>query len=144
MDFATAILKGTDGIDTSSTGLILTNPGQLVWYCGGEQAMSLPTWNAIPKESAVNPPLRMTYRNFIPGNENWKEHIDYVFEEVLGKMTSKDSRIDIIGLAEGGLGAIQYLSENCKFPFLPLKLHLHDYTSTPRQRPPSHLLTVDV
>lgn len=116
VDFATAILKGSEGVDASSIGLILANPGQLVWYCGGEKAISLPTWNAIPKESAVDPPLRMAYRNSIPGSENWREHINYVFEEVLGKMTSKDSRIDIIGLAEGGLGAIQYLSANCRSP----------------------------
>ncbi|KAK2767383.1 hypothetical protein FQN54_003539 [Arachnomyces sp. PD_36] len=112
VDFASAVLKGRNGIDAESTGLIITNPGQLVWYCGGGYPMSLPTWNALPRESAVDAPLRMTYRNSIPGNENWREHINYVFEEVLGKMTSKDSRIDIIGLAEGGLGAIQYLAEN--------------------------------
>lgn len=116
VDFATAILKGSEDVDASSTGLILANPGQLVWYCGGERAVSLPTWNAIPKASAVDPPLRMSYRNYIPGSENWREHINYVFEEVLGKMTSTDSRIDIIGLAEGGLGAIQYLSKNCRSP----------------------------
>lgn len=117
VNFATAILKGSGGVDASSTGLILANPGQLVWHCGGEKAVSLPTWNALPKESAVDPPRRMTYRNSIPGNDNWREHISYVFEEVLGKMTSTDSRIDIIGLAQGGLGAINYLSKNCRSSF---------------------------
>ena len=104
----------THGVDKNETGLIITNPGQLVWYCGSEHAMTLTTWNAIPRESAVHPPLRMTSRNSIPGNDNWRDHINYVFEEVLGKMTKKDSRIDIIGLADGGLQTIHYLSNYCK------------------------------
>ncbi|EFW16625.1 hypothetical protein D8B26_001381 [Coccidioides posadasii str. Silveira] len=93
-------------------GLILTNPGQLVWYCNGERAVSLPTWHAIPRQHAVSPPMKMSHHNKIPENGNWQEHITYVFEEVLGKMVPETAKIDIIGLAEGGLGAIRYLAEH--------------------------------
>ncbi|KAI1947238.1 hypothetical protein LOZ12_000791 [Ophidiomyces ophidiicola] len=119
VDFAKSIIRNE--ADTSSTkkdqrdtdsGLILTNPGQLVWHCGGERAVSLPTWNALPMRYAVDPPMRMGPQNKIPGNETWQDHITYVFEHVLDKMTPKTAKIDIIGLAEGGLGAIRYLAEN--------------------------------
>ncbi|OAT03747.1 hypothetical protein BDBG_00436 [Blastomyces gilchristii SLH14081] len=96
----------------TGTGLILTNPGQLVWHCGKEQAISLPMWHALPRRSAVEPPMRMTFRNKIPGNETWQDHITYVFEEVLGKLAAPDVKIDVIGLAEGGLGAVRYLAEH--------------------------------
>ncbi|EDN08878.1 predicted protein [Histoplasma mississippiense (nom. inval.)] len=96
----------------AGTGFILANPGQLVWHCAKEQAMSLPMWHALPRRSAVEPPMRMTFRNKIPGNETWQDHITYVFEEVLGKLAAPDVRIDIIGLAEGGLGAVRYLAEH--------------------------------
>ncbi|KLJ11471.1 hypothetical protein EMPG_13330 [Blastomyces silverae] len=96
----------------TGTGLILTNPGQLVWHCGKEQAISLPMWHGLPRRSAVEPPTRMTFRNKIPGNETWQDHITYVFEEVLGKLAAPDVKIDVIGLAEGGLGAVRYLAEH--------------------------------
>ncbi|OJD09864.1 hypothetical protein ACJ73_10048 [Blastomyces percursus] len=99
----------------AATGLVLTNPGQLVWYCGKEQAISLPMWHALPRRSAVEPPMRMTLRNKIPGNETWQDHITYVFEEVLGRLAMPDVKIDVIGLAEGGLGVVRYLAEHCTF-----------------------------
>ncbi|KKZ61543.1 hypothetical protein EMCG_03877 [[Emmonsia] crescens] len=96
----------------TGTGFILTNPGQLVWHCAKERAISLPTWHALPRRNAVEPPMRMTFRNKIPGNETWQDHITYVFEEVLGKLAAPDVKIDVIGLAEGGLGAVRYLAEH--------------------------------
>lgn len=108
---------------TAHPGLILTNPGQLVWHCAKERAISLPTWHALPRKYAVEPPMKMTLRNRIPKNETWQDHITYVFEEVLGKLVPEDTKIDIIGLAEGGLGAVRYLAEHCK-PSPPNQLPL--------------------
>ncbi|PGH05043.1 hypothetical protein GX51_03140 [Blastomyces parvus] len=110
VDFATAVNNRSNS--RTGTGLILTNPGQLVWHCGAQQAISLPMWHALPRRIAVEPPMRMRFRNKIPGNETWQDHITYVFEEVLGKLAAPDVKIDIIGLAEGGLGAVRYLAEH--------------------------------
>lgn len=100
----------------SDTALILANTGQLIWHCGGRRAVTQPTWHALPRRSAVDPPLTMSGRNEIPGNTKWQEHIEYVFEEVLaarGRLVREDAKIDIIGVAEGGLGAIRYLTSDC-------------------------------
>ncbi|KAK2867998.1 hypothetical protein FQN49_003260 [Arthroderma sp. PD_2] len=96
----------------AAPGLILTNPGQLVWHCAGERAISLPTWLALPRKHAVEPPMKMSIRNKIPNNETWQDHVTYVFDEVLGKLASSDAKIDIIGLAEGSLAAVRYLAEH--------------------------------
>lgn len=96
-------------------GLILTNPGQLVWHCAGERAISLPSWLALPRKHAVEPPMKMTVRNKIPGNETWQDHVTYVFDEVLGKL-APDAKVDVIGLAEGSLAAVRFLAEHCKNP----------------------------
>lgn len=108
----------------AGTGFILTNPGQLVWHCAKERAISLPTWHALPRRNAVEPPMRMTFRNKIPGNETWQDHITYVFEEVLGKLAAPDVKIDVIGLAEGGLGAVRYLAEHCTFYFFHICIYI--------------------
>lgn len=104
---------------TSDTALILANTGQLIWYCGGRRAITHASWMALPRRSAVDPPYRMTGRNSIPGNANWQEHVESVFEEVLaarGRLVREDAKIDIIGISEGGLGAIRYLASDCTSP----------------------------
>ncbi|PLN80712.1 Arb2 domain-domain-containing protein [Aspergillus taichungensis] len=101
-------------IKNHETALVLTNPGQLIWHCGSSRAMSLQTWLALPRLSAVDPPDTMSDRNKIPRNETWHGHICHVFETLLnpqGRFVRKDAKIDIIGLADGGLGAIRYLAD---------------------------------
>lgn len=80
--------------------------------------MTLPTWLALPRPSAADPPMMMSKRNKIPGNENWQEHVESVFNEILaarGRLVHKDAKIDIIGLVDGGHGVIRYLAKNCRF-----------------------------
>lgn len=104
---------------TSDTALILANTGQLIWHCGGQRAITHASWMALPRRSAVDPPYTMTGRNSVPGNANWQEHVVSVFEEVLaarGRLVREDAGIDIIGISEGGLGAIRYLASDCMNP----------------------------
>ncbi|OJJ78636.1 uncharacterized protein ASPGLDRAFT_182350 [Aspergillus glaucus CBS 516.65] len=100
---------------TSDTALILANTGQLIWHCGGQHAITHASWMALPRRSAVDPPYTMTGRNSVPENANWQEHVESVFEEVLaarGRLVREDAEIDIIGISEGGLGAIRYLASD--------------------------------
>lgn len=104
---------------TSDTALILANTGQLIWHCGGQRAITHASWMALPRRSAVDPPYTMTGRNSVPGNTNWQEHVESVFEEVLaarGRLVREDANIDIIGISEGGLGAVRYLASDCMSP----------------------------
>lgn len=101
----------------SDTALVIANMGQLVYHCGSGQAMSQRTWIALPVETAAHPPPRQTWRNIIPRNANWREHVKCIFEDVLApesKMVNPEAKIDIIGVEEGGLSAVEYLAENCK------------------------------
>lgn len=98
--------------------IIIANTGQLIWHCGSQTAMSNATWVGLPRQSAVDGPLLMTYRNIISRNRNWQEHVECVFEDVLSnktKLMKEDAKIDIIGIAEGGLAALKVLNENCMF-----------------------------
>lgn len=99
------------------TALIIANLGQLVYHCGSGQAMSQQTWFALPVETAAHPPPRQTWRNLVPRNGNWREHVKCIFEDVLApesEMVNPKAKIDIIGVEEGGLGAVEYLVEKCK------------------------------
>ncbi|KAF9891730.1 hypothetical protein FE257_003211 [Aspergillus nanangensis] len=108
-------LHGQDPDHHGDTALILANTGQLVWHCGERKAMTLQSWIASPRPTAAHAPMTMTFRNKIPGHADWQEHVASVFDEVLaarGQLLREDVKIDIIGLADGGLGVIRYLEKN--------------------------------
>ena len=116
--FETSHLKYVS--DAINTALIIANLGQLVYHCGSEQAMSQRTWFALPVETAAHPPPRQTWRNIIPRNGNWREHVKCIFEDLLtpeSGMVNPEAKIDIIGVEEGGSGAVEYLAENCKHTY---------------------------
>ncbi|KAE8390225.1 hypothetical protein ETB97_005554 [Aspergillus alliaceus] len=124
VSFAKAVLhpkskqEGTNGNSDKkegNTALILANTGQLLWHCGARRPMTLASWIAYPRPSAVDPQLMMTRRNIIPNNGNWFEHIASVFQEILadrGRLVREDATIDIVGVADGGQGVIRYLADH--------------------------------
>ncbi|KAJ0416835.1 Arb2 domain-containing protein [Aspergillus carlsbadensis] len=116
VDFAKAVLEHEEkNGGKGDVALVLANTGQLIWHCASGRALSINSWLAQPRPSAVESAPGETKRNKIPGNENWQAHVGSVFNGILsarGQLVRKDVKIDVIGLAEGGLGAIRYLALN--------------------------------
>ena len=112
LDFVHAVQSRRNGADTA---VVIANLGQLVWYRRGQRAMTIASWNALPRKTGVSNPMRIDpVKNHIPGNKNTKEHVKSVFEEVLGKLARQDVVIDLIGLGEGAEEAVGYLDSNWK------------------------------
>ncbi|KAI5289507.1 hypothetical protein KEM52_000761 [Ascosphaera acerosa] len=116
VNFAREALSAPSGTASpppgDAPGLVLANLGQLTWHRRGGRAVSLATWDALPRASAVSPAYRRTARNEIPGNKDWSEHVAYLFDQVLGKLLPQTTRFDVLAVAEGCIGAATYLSEN--------------------------------
>ncbi|KAL6237696.1 hypothetical protein BDW75DRAFT_248709 [Aspergillus navahoensis] len=114
-DAESASKEQSEATKKGDVAVVLANTGQLIWHCGLGKTMTTVTRLALPRPSAVDPPLAETRRNKIPGNGNWQEHVNSVFEVILaarGKLVRRDAIIDVIGAAEGGLGAVRYLARN--------------------------------
>ncbi|RAL00678.1 uncharacterized protein BO80DRAFT_356447 [Aspergillus ibericus CBS 121593] len=154
--FAQAVLSKKDDADSnatnkdlSDTALVLANTGQLIWHCRSSRAMTLASWPCMPRESAVDSPPAMSHRNKIPGNGNWQEHVNCVFDEILaarGRFVRADAKIGVVGLVDGGLGAIRYLANNWEAwrPYIsaiclshPLHLASLDLGTQPNTEDPS-------
>ena len=107
LDFVHQIQSDKDSADTA---IVITNPGQLIWYRRGQRAMTLVSWNGLPRKTGVSGPMRIdAVKNHIPENYDAKEHIETVFKTV-GKLVREDVKIDIIGIAEGAEQAVHYLA----------------------------------
>ncbi len=132
-----------DNVDDDETpGLVVTNPGQLLWWRGGQEAVTFRTWGSLPRATAVHGPMRIDEaRNRVSGQRSAAEHLRYVFEEVLGGggsasssedgksgkggvAVAPDARIYVIAVADGAGDAVAYLNENCTnlFSCLPVSL----------------------
>lgn len=103
----------------TDTALILANTGQLIWYCAGSRAVTQVTWLANPRPAGNWGQATMSYRNKILGNGSCAAHVSYVFEEVIWPNLGPSTRVDVIGMAEGGLSVVQYMNRRCMcfFPF---------------------------
>ncbi|KAI9758191.1 MAG: hypothetical protein M4579_003165 [Chaenotheca gracillima] len=96
--------------EEGAPGVIIANLGQLLWWRKGKQAVSYSTWDALPRESAVHESCRIDeVKNRVPGQENWAQHTAGVFE-VIDKLAAKDVKLDIVGLSDGGVEIVKYLT----------------------------------
>jgi hypothetical protein len=100
--------------DKTDTALVIANTGQLLWHCASSRAVTQRTWEAADRPAGPWGQATRSWRNKIPGNKDLNEHIQYVFENVIWPRLDKKSRVDVIGLSEGGQGALEYLQKRCK------------------------------
>ena len=93
-------------------GLIIANPGQLIWHRRGKQSMTYPTWYALPRKNAVSGPMRLDEtKNRVPKNESLPQHIKYMFEEVLRRLADRQAKVHVIGIGDGAVEMVTYLQD---------------------------------
>lgn len=106
---------------TEEPGLIILNPGQLLYSYKHARAMTPISWDALPRKSAVHPaPIVHPQYNHIESNATASEHVRFIFEKLLDNpaLVAPDAELYLIGLCDGGDLLLKYLStdNNCQFP----------------------------
>lgn len=92
--------KGSNGDDTSP-GILLANMGQTCWWPEGQRAITVTANNAVPLPSLVHRGTQhVPALHDIPGNKSPEEHVKYIFNEVIGSMTSDKATVNIIAIGE--------------------------------------------
>ena len=109
LNFVSDALKDDLGKDTA---VVIANLGQLVWWRRGKKAITITSWNALPRKNGVGGGMRMdSVKNRVQGHENFGEHVRRVFE-FIDEKAKANAKIDIIGLSEGAEEAVKYLDGN--------------------------------
>jgi hypothetical protein len=100
-------------------GLIVMNPGQLLYSHKKNRSMSMTTWNDKSRKYAVceaghEADLIHEEHNHIKGNRSYEEHIHFVFKKIVEDplWVATDAEIFLIGIQVGGNVALKYLSDN--------------------------------
>jgi hypothetical protein len=102
------------GSSDEEPGLIILNPGQLLYSYKKKRPMSLTTWHdKIRKYAAgASDSIHEKY-NRVEGNRSFEEHISFVFEKIVkdSQWVAADAQVYVIGIQEGGNATLKYLSD---------------------------------
>lgn len=97
---------------TEHDGIVVANPGQLVWYRRGKKAVTYESWYNIPRRSAVSPSMTMGEGNKIPRNHDPEQHIQCFFEDVVLPLAKRGCKLNIISVGAGAIETINYLQKD--------------------------------
>lgn len=91
-------------------GVIILNPGQLLYSPKLNECMTQATWMARPKFSGIGSNYKVVEEhNRIPGHTTPYEHVDTMFEHVIPQLVGNAKRFWIIGIADGAEHFINYM-----------------------------------
>ena len=105
LNFAADVLKQGEDV-----ALVIANVGQALWNRRQQQAMTMKSWNALPRKFGVGAPTRIGEGNKVPGHETEKAHVRSVFEFV-GSMMGKEAKVQIVGICEGIEEGVRFLDQ---------------------------------
>ena len=90
-------------------GIVIANPGQPLWYRRGEKALSYTSWDAIPRATAVDSPLKITSKNKVPKNDDAAEHVVCVFDEIIAPLVARGCKIDVVAVGMSAIDLVEFL-----------------------------------
>ena len=105
-----ALSKDEAAVEDSHTpGFIIVNNGQLLYSHKHHQAMTLRSWQAMPRKSLAHDSIVTDpVENRIPGNRSPHEHMQFVFQHILSNPTyiSPDAEVYVVGIEDGAEGLL--------------------------------------
>ncbi|EMC98049.1 hypothetical protein BAUCODRAFT_67235, partial [Baudoinia panamericana UAMH 10762] len=91
-------------------GIIILNPGALIYSHELNKTFTLQSWLARPKPSAVHDHIRIDpVHNYVEGHKTPEAHVRTVFDTVIPYITRADVRLHIIGISDGAEAVLKFL-----------------------------------
>ncbi|GAB1740123.1 hypothetical protein NU219Hw_g5040t1 [Hortaea werneckii] len=97
-------------MDRDTPGVMILNPGQLIYSPELNKAMSQAKWLGRPKPNALSDHYRVDDdHNRVPCHKTPEQHVATVFEHVIPAITREDVRLYVVGLSDGGEALLKFL-----------------------------------
>ncbi|KAI6817484.1 hypothetical protein KC327_g14348 [Hortaea werneckii] len=97
-------------MDCNTPGVIILNPGQLIYSPQLNKAMSQAEWLGRPKPTALSDHYRIDDdHNRVPCHKTPEQHVATVFEQIIPAITREDVRLYVVGLSDGGEALLKFL-----------------------------------
>ena len=107
--------------EDQAPGIVVLNPGQLLYSHKHNKAMNLRSWSAMPRKSCMHEMIKIhEEENGIAGHRTPVEHIKSVLTEVIynSDRVSDDAEIYFIAIESGAQHMVEALGEDCELPQL--------------------------
>lgn len=118
INFARELKKrAADDEQADGPGLIILNPGQLAFSWKKQKAMTLKSWNHLPRESLSHPSVYLhTDWNLIEGHTTSTEHVQSTFHALLSepKRLHNDVELYFIGIGSGCGSLLLSIEKYCE------------------------------
>ncbi|KAK4555292.1 hypothetical protein LTR86_007588 [Recurvomyces mirabilis] len=105
---------GDTGKIDDGFGLLMMDPGELLYSFELNKTMSQDAWLARERPSALSPPFEVSDVNRVPGHETPQAHIHTIFEQVVPALLSENARIYVIALSDGGESVLKYMNDTLR------------------------------
>lgn len=106
------IPRNGDRYEKQPPGVIIANPGQLYWYPDEKCVLTAGASDRTQRRTLVDAGRRFVAEvNQIQGHETPEKHIAHIFEKLLPKVMSRDSKIDIIAVGDTCERVQKYLDQ---------------------------------
>lgn len=97
--------------ETSETpGIIILNPGELLWSDQLGSCMSHNAWTARKRPNALNEPYAITGHNRVAGHEHPFEHVTTFMQHYVSVLVAPSAKIYITALGDSGSTVLKYLN----------------------------------
>jgi hypothetical protein len=119
-------------------GVIIMNTGQQYFSYKSNEAMTIVSWHALPRASYMHPVVKLDGElNTVEGNRTPKEHIQFVFENVINnpKYVNRDAEIYVIGLESGAKDLLMLMNDDRKSLICSLRCLLRCYSDVSQRTP---------
>lgn len=104
--------------DEHIPGLIVLNSGQLLYSHKFNKALSIRSWNALPRKSISHDGIVIhPMENRIEGQHTPQEHIKTVFETVIKNpaFVAPDAEVYVVAIENGSEHLLDVLNSDCKY-----------------------------
>lgn len=127
--------------DKPTTAVVVLNPGALWYSYKRKTTLSLNSWTALPRSSAVHPAIPVRDENLLSGHHTAQDHVRTVFEDVISNpdVVDPNAELYLVGLYDGANNALEYLDAHWDF----YHRRIHALAFTQPQLHPSKLTNQD-
>ncbi|CAK1358900.1 unnamed protein product [Cercospora beticola] len=102
----------TDEQKLQAPGIIILNPGQLIYSHGLGRNLTVASWQSRPRPTATSEPYKVEPKhNSIPGHETPHRHVQTAFQSILPQIIAEDARLHIIAIGDGTTATLDTIDQ---------------------------------
>jgi hypothetical protein len=101
--------------ENDTPALVVLNTAQLLYSHKYNKTMTMSSWSAMPRKSVAHAMIRIHEENRVPGHRNPKDHVKWVFDNVICNpdRVAPNAEVYVVAIEGGTEIILNILEEDC-------------------------------